>query len=123
MNKGYKQKMMIVLGWFFVVLGAIGAVLPLMPTTIFLIIALGIFSKSSPRFHKMLLENKWFGPGLKQWEETKTISRQSKNKATVVIILTFGASIAVLYNRFGLQMMLVVIALVLLSIIWSIKEN
>ena len=123
MNNGIKQKLMIVLGWFFVVLGVIGAVLPLMPTTIFLIIALGIFSKSSPRFHKMLLENKWFGPGLQQRKETKTISRQSKNKATVVILLTFSVSITVLYNRFGLQLMLVIIALILLSIIWSIKEK
>ncbi len=123
MNKGVKQKLMIVLGWFFVVLGAIGAVLPLMPTTVFLIIALGIFSKSSPRFHKMLLDNQWFGTSLKQWEETKTISRKSKNKATIVIIITFGISIAVLYHRLGLQLMLVVIGLILLSIIWSINEK
>jgi uncharacterized membrane protein YbaN (DUF454 family) len=123
MNKGIKQKLMIALGWFFVVLGAIGAVLPLMPTTVFLIIALGIFSKSSPRFHQMLLKNRWFGAGLRQWEETKSISRQSKNKATVVIVLTFGVSIAVLHGRMGLQLMLVAIALILLSIIWSIKEG
>lgn len=123
MNKGIKQKLMIVLGWFFVLLGAIGAVLPLMPTTIFLILALGIFSKSSPRFHKMLLENRWFGSGLRQWEETKTISRQSKNKATIVIFISFGVSIAILNNRIELQIMLVIIALVLLAIIWKIKES
>ncbi len=123
MNKGLKQKLMIILGWFFVVLGAIGAVLPLMPTTIFLIIALAIFSKSSPRFHKMLLDNRWFGPGLQQWEETKTISRQSKKKATVVILITFAASIAVLHSRIGLQVMLVSIAVILLMLIWKIKEH
>ncbi|HOP21479.1 MAG TPA: YbaN family protein [Gammaproteobacteria bacterium] len=123
MNKGLRQKLMIALGWFFVLLGAIGAVLPLMPTTVFLIIALGIFSKCSPRFHKMLLENKWFGPGLRQWEETKTISRSSKKKATWVIAITFAASIAVLYQRIGLQIMLVVIAGILLTIIWRLKES
>jgi len=123
MNKGLKQKLMIILGWFFVVLGAIGAVLPLMPTTIFLIMALAIFSKSSPRFHKMLLDNRWFGPGLQQWEETKTISRQSKKKATVVILITFAASIAALHSRIGLQVMLVSIAVILLMIIWKIKEH
>ncbi len=123
MNKGIKQKLMIVLGWFFVLLGAIGAILPLLPTTIFLIIALGIFSKSSPRFHAMLLNNKWFGKELKQWEETKSISRRSKLKATVIIVLTFALSIAVLHQRLGLQIMLVSIALVLLTIIWNIKES
>ena len=123
MNKGIKQKLMIVLGWFFVLLGAIGAILPLLPTTIFLIIALGIFSKSSPKFHAMLLNNKWFGNELKQWEETKSISRRSKLKATVIIALTFALSVAVLHQRLGLQIMLVCIALVLLAIIWNIKES
>lgn len=123
MNNGIKQKLMIVLGWLFVVLGAIGAILPIMPTTIFLIIALGIFSKSSPRFHQMLLNNKWFGHELRQWEETKSISRQSKIKATVMIVLTFGVSLLILSGRMGLQWMLIAIAAVLLLIIWKIKEN
>ena len=123
MNKGIKQKLLIILGWFFVILGAIGAVLPLMPTTVFLIIALAIFSKSSPRFHKMLLNNRWFGAGLRQWDETKTISRKSKHKATIVIIISFAISIAILNHRAGLQLMLVAIALVLLAIIWKLKES
>jgi len=122
MNKGIKQKLLILLGWFFVILGVIGAVLPLMPTTVFLIIALTIFSKSSPRFHKMLLNNRWFGAGLRQWQETKTISRKSKHKATIAIIISFGISIAILSHRIGLQLMLVAIALTLLTIIWKLKE-
>jgi len=123
MNKGIKQKVMIIVGWFFVILGVIGAVLPIMPTTVFLIIALGIFSKSSPRFHKMLLTNKYFGEDLKRWEQNKTISRYSKKKASLVIFLTFGISIAILHGRLGLQLMLLGIAVVLLLIIWRIKES
>ena len=123
MYKGIKQKILILLGWFFVILGAIGAVLPLMPTTVFLIIALAIFSKSSPRFHKMLMNNQWFGTDLKRWEETRTMSRKSKRKATIVIVTTFAISIAVLYSRIGLQLMLVAIAMILLIIIWKIKES
>ena len=123
MYKGIKQKILILLGWFFVILGAIGAVLPLMPTTVFLIIALAIFSKSSPRFHKMLVNNQWFGTDLKRWEETRTMSRESKRKATIVIVTTFAISIAVLYSRIGLQLMLVAIAMILLIIIWKIKES
>lgn len=118
-----KNKFLIALGWFFVILGAIGAVLPIMPTTVFLIIALAIFSKSSPRFHKMLLDNKWFGAGLRQWEESKTISRESKRKATVVILLSFGLSIAVLHQRIGLQLMLIGLAIILLLTVWNIKEK
>ena len=122
MKNGIQQKLLIVLGWFFVVLGIIGAVLPIMPTTVFLIIALGIFSKCSPRFHRMLLNNRWFGEDLRQWEQSKTMSRKSKQKATIIIVLSFGVSIAILHHRVGLQVMLIVLALVLLAVIWKIKE-
>ena len=123
MNKGIKQKLMVALGWFFVALGVIGAILPVMPTTIFLIIALGIFSKSSPRFHKMLLNNKYFGEDLRLWEQNKTMSRVSKKKATIIIVISFGLSITILHGRMGLQFMLVSIATVLLLVIWRIKES
>ncbi len=123
MNSDIKQKLMIALGWFFVILGIIGALLPIMPTTVFLIIALGLFSKSSPRFHQMLLNNKFVGKDLKQWEQNKTMSRSSKKKATFIIFLSFGASIFILHGRVGLQLMLLSIASVLLIIIWRIKES
>lgn len=123
MNKGIKQKLMITLGWFFVILGIIGAVLPIMPTTIFLILALGVFSKSSPRFHQMLLDNKYVGKDLQRWEQSKTISRSSKIKATWVTVIGIGFSIAILHGRMALQIMLLVIVVVLLLIIWRIKED
>jgi hypothetical protein len=123
MKWGIKQKLMIALGWFFVILGIIGAFLPVMPTTIFLIIALALFSKSSHRFHKMLLDNKYVGADLRRWQESKSMSRSSKVKAIWVIVLTFGVSIGVLHGRMGLQLMLVVIAVVLLLVIWKIKES
>ncbi len=123
MNSDIKQKLMIALGWFFVILGIIGALLPVMPTTVFLIIALGLFSKSSPRFHQMLLNNRFVGKDLKQWEQNKTMSRSSKKKATFIIFLSFGASVAILHGRVGLQLMLLSIASVLLIIIWRIKES
>ncbi len=123
MNADIKQKLMIALGWFFVILGIIGALLPVMPTTVFLIIALGLFSKSSPRFHQMLLNNKFVGKDLKQWEQNKTMSRSSKKKSTFIIFLSFGISIAILHGRIGLQLMLLSIASVLLIIIWKVKES
>jgi len=122
MKKTIQNHLLITLGWFFVILGIIGIALPVLPTTPFLIVALAFFSKSSPRFHQMLLNNKWFGPGLKQWEETKTLSRKTKRKATLLITITFAVSIAILYERIYLQLMLVSFATILLFFIWRIKE-
>ena len=123
MKKLLHNHLLILLGWLFVVLGAIGILLPLLPTTPFLIVALALFSKSSPRFHRMLLNNAWFGPILKQWEDNKTVSRKTKYKAVFLIILVFAISVAVLDDRIELQLLLIGIAILLLFLIWRIKEQ
>ena len=123
MRTKVKNGLIIALGWFFVVLAIIGVLLPILPTTPFLILALALFSKSSPRFHKMLLDNKWFGPSLKQWEQNKTLSRKTKYKAMALIVMTFVISISILNGRIKLQFMLLGIALGLLVFIWRIKER
>jgi uncharacterized membrane protein YbaN (DUF454 family) len=118
-----KKILLITLGWFAVFLGAIGAVLPLLPTTPFLILALACFAKSSPRFHKMLLDNKWFGPTLGQWEQTHTVRRNIKHRAMLVIVASFSFSIWILSGRPHLQLMLIGIAVVLLGFVWFLKES
>jgi len=102
------------LGWLCVILGAIGAVLPLLPTTPFLILALSLFAKSSPRFHQMLLDNPWFGPSLQQWEESKTISAKAKKRAIILVICTFSISIFMVRHTWQLQVMLLLICSILL---------
>tara|TARA_R110001606_G_scaffold363430_3_gene517554 strand:- start:9954 stop:10334 length:381 start_codon:yes stop_codon:yes gene_type:complete len=123
MRTRIKHILLIILGWFFIILAVIGAVLPLLPTTPFLILALACFAESSPRFHRMLLNNKWFGPPLAQWEKNKTIRREIKHKVMLIIIGTFGISIAVLTGRVNLQLMLVCICIILLFFVFRLKES
>jgi uncharacterized membrane protein YbaN (DUF454 family) len=68
----------LVLGCLMVVLAAIGAVLPLMPTTIFLILAGWFFARSSPRLERWLLNDPRFGPMLRNWRDTGAISTGAK---------------------------------------------
>jgi uncharacterized membrane protein YbaN (DUF454 family) len=65
-------------GLLFVALGVIGALLPLMPTTIFLILAAGCFARSSPRLENWLLTHPSFGPTLRAWREDGAIGRRAK---------------------------------------------
>jgi hypothetical protein len=123
MRQKLKQYLFISLGWLFVLLGFIGAFLPLLPTTPFLILALACFAENSPRFHRMLLQHKWFGPPLRQWEANRTIRRTVKKKVYLLIIVTFAISIAMLWGRPGLQLMLVGICLLLLWFIARLKES
>ena len=65
-------------GIFFVALAFIGAFLPLLPTTPFLLVAAACFAKSSPRMHKMLLANKVFGPMIYHWQQSRSIPKRAK---------------------------------------------
>jgi uncharacterized membrane protein YbaN (DUF454 family) len=68
----------LVLGCAFVALGLIGAFLPVLPTTPFLIIAVWAFSRSSPRLERWLLEHRRFGPGLVAWRTHRVIPLRVK---------------------------------------------
>ncbi|MCF6203859.1 MAG: YbaN family protein [Methylococcaceae bacterium] len=110
MRNHLKKYLLITFGSLFIILGIIGVILPILPTTPFLISALACFSKSSPRFHQLLLNNRWFGTTLQQWEDSRTIEHSSKVKAMILITLTFAISIAILQERLHLQLGLLTLA-------------
>ena len=122
MRKRIKKYLLLTIGMAAVVLGVIGAVLPILPTTPFLLLALACFANSSPRFHKMLLNNRWFGSALYQWEESRSISSPSKKKAMILIVVTFSLSIGGLDGRLPLQLGLLALGSILLIFIWRLRE-
>jgi uncharacterized membrane protein YbaN (DUF454 family) len=70
-----------VVGGLALALGVLGAFVPLIPTTIFLLIALWAFSRSSPRFHRWLYDHPRLGPPLRAWHEHRVISPRAKAAA------------------------------------------
>ena len=82
------------LGLVCVALGTIGIFLPLLPTTIFLIIAAYAFARSSERLHNWLLSNKVFGPMIKDWQDHGRIRRPAKFMSlismAVIVLLSLG---------------------------------
>lgn len=85
-------------GLFFVGLAILGAVLPLLPTTPFLLVAAACFAKSSPYLYRKLIENKLFGPMILNWQEHRAISKKSKRIALISIGLAVAWSLYILPN-------------------------
>lgn len=79
------------LGMLMVALGVIGALLPVMPTTIFLILALACFSRASPRLEQRLLQHPRYGASLRLWREHRAVSRRGKRMACLGIAIGFIA--------------------------------
>lgn len=80
-------------------LGAAGAILPLLPATPFLLVAAFAFSRSSPALHRWLLEHRQFGPLILDWQAHGAIRPRVKIISTIVILATFGLSLALGVNR------------------------
>lgn len=81
----------LLLGLLCVVLGWVGAFVPLMPTTIFMILAAGCFARSSPRLEAWLFHHPRFGPTLRAWHAERAIPRSAKSAACLGIAIGFGA--------------------------------
>jgi len=70
-------------------LGIIGAVLPLLPTTPFILLAAYCFSKGHTPLHQWLLRSKAFGPLIIDWQNHGVISMKAKIISTIMIIPLF----------------------------------
>ncbi len=68
-------------------IAAVGALVPLLPTTLFLILALACFTRGSPRLARKLLAHPRFGPPLAAWQQHRIISRRAKTLAVVGMAL------------------------------------
>lgn len=96
MRQKSKKIALLAIGWFFVAVGAVGVVLPVLPTTPFLIISLWAFSQSSDRFHNWLYTHRIFGPPLQEWSDHGVIPVRAKIFA--VGSMTISATLVILYS-------------------------
>lgn len=100
-SKGRKviRAMWLVAGFVCVGLGAIGIVLPILPTTPFILAAAACFCKSSPKMYSWLMNNKWFGEYIKNYREGRGLPMKTKLTALVVLWVTIGFSTGFLLSR------------------------
>ena len=81
------------LGVLSVAMGIIGVFVPGMPTTVFVIAASYLFARSSPRLERWLEGNRWLGPPLQRFRQTRGMPRKSKVVALASMWTGLGLSI------------------------------
>ncbi|MET1756515.1 YbaN family protein [Novosphingobium sp. RD2P27] len=110
----------LLLGFICIVLGFIGAVVPLMPTTIFMILAAGCFARSSPRLETWLLQHPRFGPSLRAWRNEGAVPGEAKLAACIG--MTIGYLVFWWMARPGAIAAMAVATIMLASCAWILSR-
>ena len=93
------------------VLGIIGIVLPVLPTTPFLLLAAACFSKSSKRVHNWLLNNRILGSYIRNYQEGKGMPLKVKVFTISMLWITMMITVFIFIHIFWIQVILIIIAI------------
>jgi uncharacterized membrane protein YbaN (DUF454 family) len=110
-SSGLLKGLLIFVGTLFVGLGILGILLPLLPTTPFLLLAAACYAKSSQRFYDWLLNNRWFGKYIKNYREKTGIPSIVKISTISILWITIALSAIFATENLLVRMVLLVVAL------------
>lgn len=105
----------LVLGYVCLALGFIGAFLPVMPTTVFILIAAWAFARSSDKLHQALLDHPKTGPAIRNWRANQCIPV----KAKVAAVTSIGISWIIVVITTN-QTVSAVVAMILMAVVFFI---
>ena len=117
-----KNFLLITIGWISVGLGVVGVVLPLLPTTPFILLAASCFAKSSPRFHFWLINHTFFGPIVRNFSHNEAIPPDICIRIVIFIICTLGLTIVIM-NQLWVTVTLTILGIILCSYLWFSSKS
>lgn len=91
--RGWKRVVFLILAGLFFLLGLLGAILPALPTTPFLLLTSYFLVRSSPRLNTALLNSKLIGPILRDWQIRRGVRRDVKVSAIIVVLGVVGLTL------------------------------
>ncbi len=109
----------LICGYISFALGVIGIFLPILPTVPFMLLASFFFSKGSERVHQWLLNHRYFGRGIREWEENGVISKKAKILATLSIAILGSYPLILFPIKPALRIVAAVVMLSVLAFVWS----
>jgi uncharacterized membrane protein YbaN (DUF454 family) len=105
------RSILIVAGTFFLILGAIGIVLPILPTTPFLLLAAACYARGSKKFYNWLINNKRFGKFIKNYREGKGIPIRAKALAISFLWIAMIITMLFFVTNIILRVVLIIISI------------
>ncbi|HEK7239183.1 TPA: YbaN family protein [Staphylococcus aureus] len=117
---------LIVIGLIFTALGIAGAVLPLLPTTPFLLVAVFCFARSSDRFYNWLINQKIYKEYVENFYLHRGYTLQQKIKILISLYIVIDFSIYmvdVLAVRIGLIIMVIIQTAVLFTFVKTLPKS
>lgn len=114
------------LGFLFLGLAIVGAILPVVPATPFLLLAAWFFARSSEKWHRWLLHSELFGPIIHNWETQRCVACRTKIISLVLMVGMGGTSIVFAVDDMRLKLaalLLMTVGCVTLLCLKTCPEN
>lgn len=108
--KDLRRNLLLAAGTLFVVLGMIGMFIPILPTTPFLLLAAVCYARSSERFYRWLITNRWFGDYIRNYRAGLGIPLRQKVLTILLLWLSIGYAVGFVVSAWWLKLILVAIA-------------
>ncbi|MHC5225989.1 YbaN family protein [Ignatzschineria sp. LJL83] len=115
--RSFQKILLMIFGGIFLMIGIIGIFLPLLPTTPFIILTALCWAKSSNRFHTWLLENRYFGSMIQNWEQNRIIPLKIKWLAIGMMSSSALLSLYILRD-YAWWLPAIIIVMVILASLW-----
>jgi len=109
-TSSFKKWALISVGSVSVVLGTVGMMVPVLPTTPFLLLAAACYSKSSDRFYRWLIQNRWFGAYIQNYREGRGMLLSQKVMTIALLWLSIGATLCFALTHLWQRILLIAVA-------------
>ena len=106
-----KRALLVAAGSFFVALGTVGILVPLLPTTPFLLLAAYCYLRSSKRLHAWLLTNRWFGEYLRNYQDGRGVPVRAKAGTLALLWATIAVTALLFVDSLLVRGVLLAIAI------------
>jgi uncharacterized membrane protein YbaN (DUF454 family) len=89
------RALLLIVGTASLILGVIGIVLPILPTTPFLLVTAACYARASTRLYEWLIGQRSLGPIISEWRRSRSLPPGVKTRALVAVAITFTLSVIV----------------------------